>query len=132
MRNGGKEQLRLAHTSSGIHLEPPGDDCYCFRKGRSRSKVYGDGDPGTSSTLKRPKFDKEMKAEQIRQIQDGLNDLTRVLAFKEKRLQQAEAGRHYGVCELITEKMMELKSRKRQLEEEKWVFEKKIAQANAQ
>ena len=110
MKNGGKEQLRLALTSSGIHLEPPGDDCYYFRKGRSRSKVYGDGDPGTSSTPKRPKFDKEMKAERIRQIQDGLNDLTRVLAL---RLQQAEAGGNYRVCELITEEMMELKSRKR-------------------
>ena len=86
MRNGGKEQLRLALTSSGIHLEPPGDDCYYFRKGRSRSKVYDDGDPGTSSTPKRPKFDKEMKAERIRLIQDGLNDLTCMLAFKETRL----------------------------------------------
>ena len=79
---------------------------------------------------KRPKFDKEMKAEQIRQIQDGLNDLSCVLAFKEKRLQQAEAGRNYRVCEQITEEMMELKSRKWQLEEEKRVFEKNT-RANA-
>ena len=66
---------------------------------------------GMHSTPKRPKFDKEMRAERIRQIQDDLNDLTRVLAFKEKRLQQAEAGRNYRVCEQITEEMMELKSR---------------------
>ena len=124
-----EEQLRLALTFSVIHLEPPGDDVYCFRRGRSRSKVYGDGDPGTSSTPKRPKFDKEMKAEQIRQIQDDLNDLTRVLAFK-KRLQQAEAGRNYRVCEQITEEMIELKSRKRQLEENRF-FKKKITRANA-
>lgn len=37
------------------------EDGYCFRKGRSRSKVYGD--PDTSSTPKRPKFDKEMREE---------------------------------------------------------------------
>ena len=60
------------------------DDGYCFRKGRSRSKVYGD--EGTSSTPKRPKFDKEMRGERIKQIQDDVNDLNQVLAFKEKRL----------------------------------------------
>ena len=48
-----EEQLWLALTSSGIHLEPLGDDGCCFRRGRSRSKVCGDGDPGTSSTPKK-------------------------------------------------------------------------------
>ena len=33
-----------------------------------------------------------MREECIRQIQDDLNDLTHLLAFKEKRIQQAEAG----------------------------------------
>ena len=101
MRNGGKEQLRLALTSSGIHLEPPGDDCYYFRKGRSRSQVYGDGDPGTSSTPKRPKFDKEMKAEQIRQIQDGLNDLTLrtpIMTSKKKTLNWKQQNSQICTC----------------------------------
>ena len=72
------------------------EDSYWFRKGHSRSKGYGDGDPGTRSTPKRPKFDKEMKVERIRQIQDDLNNLTRLpLAFKEKRILQAEAGGDY-------------------------------------
>ena len=42
------------------------DDGNCFRKGHSQSTVYGDGEPGNSSTPKRPKFDKEMRAERIR------------------------------------------------------------------
>lgn len=105
------------------------EDGYCFRKGRSRSKVYDETD--TSSTPKRPKFDKEMREERIRQIQDDLNDLTRVLAFKEKRLLQAEASRNYRVCEEVSEEMMELKSRKCQLEVEKRIFEKRSTRANA-
>lgn len=105
------------------------EDGYCFKKGCSRSKVYGGS--GTSSTPKRPKFDKEMREERIKQIQDDLNDLSRVLAFKEKRLAQCEAARNYRVCEQVTEEMMELKSRKRQLEVEKHIFEKKKKQASA-
>ena len=41
------------------------EDSYWFRKSSSWSKVYGDGDPGTSSTPKRHKFDKEMRVERI-------------------------------------------------------------------
>ena len=65
-----------------------------------------------------PKLDKEM------QIQDDLNDLTRLLAFKEKRILQAEAGWDYRVCEQVTKEIVKLNSRKHQLEEEKLGFEK--------
>ena len=101
------------------------EDSYWFRKGHSQSRVYGDGDPGTSS-----KLDKEMREECIRQIQDDLNDLTHLLAFKEKRIQQAEAGWDYRVCKQVTKEIVELNSRKHQLEEEKLGFEKN-AWANA-
>ena len=43
-----------------------------------------------------------MSVERIRQIQDDLNDLTRLWAFKEKRIQQAEVVRDYEVCEQVT------------------------------
>ena len=59
-----------------------------------------------------------------RQIQDDLNDLTHLLAFKEKRILQAEAGWDYRVCEQVTKEIVELNSRKHQLEEEKLGFEK--------
>ena len=102
------------------------DEGYVFKKGRSPSKVYGESateEPAV--TPKRPKYDKEMRDERLKVIGEELRDISRILLFKEKRLSQAEAARNYRLCEQLTEEMMDLKSKKREPDAEKRLFEKK-------
>ena len=100
--------------------EKVANDGYNFKKGSSRSKAYGSRE-GT----KRPRYDEDAREERLKAISDELSDITRILAFKGKRLSQAEAAKNYKVCEQVTEEMMVLKGRKRELDEEKRLFEKK-------
>lgn len=94
---------------------------YVFKKGRSRSKAYGKPD----SAPKRPKYDKEARDSRIKAIEEEVQDISRILKFKEKRLLQAEAAKNYRTCEQLTEEMMGLKSRKNELQVEKRLFDKK-------
>ena len=64
------------------------DEGYNFKKGFSRSKVYGRIE--TSPTAKQPKYDKEMRDERMKSIEE-LQDITRLMEFKEKGLAQVEA-----------------------------------------
>ena len=99
------------------------DDGYVFKKGLSRSKAYGESD--TLSTPKRPKFDKEAREERITALSEELKDTARLLAYKEKSISQAESARNYKLCEKITEDLMALKSRRRELQAENSLFERK-------
>ena len=96
---------------------------YNFKKGFSRSKVYGRTE--TSSAVKRPKYDKEMRDERIKNIDEELKDITKLMQFKEKRLAQAESSRSYRLCEQVTEEIMNLKSKKSELMTEKRFKQKK-------
>ena len=102
------------------------DDGYVFKKGQSRSKLYGQLDTTKS---KRPKLDKDMREERLQAIDEEVKDIARMLQFKEKRLSQAEAGRNYKQCEQVTEEVMALKSRKRDLDAEKRLLEQKSKRA---
>lgn len=62
-------------------------------------------------------------------IEEELNDVARMMQFKEKRRSQAEAGMNYRVCEQVTEEIMALKSRKRELEAERCLLVKKERRA---
>lgn len=103
------------------------DTGYIFKKGHSRSKVYGQS--ATETAPKRPKYDKEIREKRLEAIDDELHDIAKVCAYKERRLSQAEAGRNYSLCEQITEEMMSLKSKKRELDTEKHLFEQKDKRA---
>lgn len=52
------------------------------------------------------------------------------MAFKDKRLSQAEAVRNYKLCEQVTEEVMALKRRKRELDVERRLFEQKAKRSN--
>ena len=103
------------------------DEGYVFKKGRSRSKSYGH--PVTETTPKRPKYDREMREERLKAIDEEGRDISRMLLFKEKRLAQAESGKNYRLCEQVTDEVMVLKSRKRELNTEKHLFEQKKKRA---
>lgn len=64
-------------------------------------------------------------------LQEELVDVARVLHYKEKRLSQAEASRNYRTCEQLTEEMMALKSKKCELEAEKYLLERKQRRAES-
>jgi len=103
------------------------EDGYVFKKGHSRSKLYGQSD--SPSKPKRCKYDEEAREGRIEAIGEELKDISRLLAYKEKSLSQAESARNYKLCEKVTEDLMALKSKKRDLEVEKRVFEDKRKQA---
>ena len=63
------------------------DDGYAFKKGRSQSKSYGH--PETESTPKRPKYNQELREERLRAIHEELDDISRMLLFKERHLSQS-------------------------------------------
>ena len=90
---------------------------YNFKKGKSRSKKYGEGS-AMESTPKRPKFDEDMRRKRKKELEEDIEDLTQVIRFKEKRCSQAETTRNYKVCDQLTEEQMELKKKRRELEAE--------------
>lgn len=97
-----------------------------FKKGHSRSKVYG---KSVSDAPKRPKYDESMREERIQLIEEELADVTRILQFKEKRLSQHEVEKKYRSCEQVTEEIMTFKKRKHELEAERSIIVKKARRA---
>lgn len=93
------------------------DDGYTFKKGRSCSKLYGTTE--ATSAPPRRRYDEELRKERLQVIDEEIGDVARIVAFKEKRISQAEAAKNYKVCEHMTEEIMELKTKKRGLEAEK-------------
>ena len=101
------------------------EDGYVFRKGSSRSKVYGSESGSSEPTPKRPKYDSEMRQERMKTIDDELKDVSKLVEFKNTRLAKAELNQKYQLCEQIMEEVMSLKARKRELERERKLFERK-------
>lgn len=90
------------------------DEGYTFKKGVSRSKVYGN--PPTRS--KRSKLNADSRMERIKEVEEDLADIMSQMAFKDKRLGQAESIKNYKVCDKLSEELSECKARKRELERE--------------
>ena len=61
----------------------------------------------------------------VTELNEVIVDLTRRIAIKESRCQQAEVARNYKLCDQLSEDIMELKSTKRQNEKELLFFKKK-------
>ena len=72
------------------------DDGYCFKKGKSRSKVYGNSDDA-STTSKCPKLDQTMREDKIKGLEEDIADIISHIAFKESavcKLKQLKTTRH--------------------------------------
>lgn len=96
-------------------------ESYTFKKGKSRSKMYGSWKDKVP-TSKRPKFDREMRDNRVTELNEVIVDLTKRIAIKESRCQQAEIARNYKLCDQLSEDIMELKSEKRQNERKSFYF----------
>ena len=76
-------------------------------------------------TPKRPKFEREMRDNRVTELNEVIVDLTKRIAIKESRCQQAEIACNYKLCDQLNEDIMELKSEKRLNEKELLIFKKK-------
>jgi len=110
-------QAREAVHSSG----------YAYRKGKSRSK-HVISDSGTERP-KRLKLDKEMRKQKTESLEEDIAALNKQIAFKQKRLEQAETVRRYEQCEMINSEIQEVRAKKRGLELELAEFQKKEKKA---
>ena len=92
------------------------DDGYCFKKGKSRSKLYGTSPE--SVVPKRIKLDQKMRDERIKGIEEDIADISSHIAFNEKRCSQTEIAQNYKTCDEVTQEILECKSRKQELEKQ--------------
>ena len=79
--------------------------CMGVWKRKSRSKVYGMSD----STPRWSKFNKDLRDDQIAELNELILDLAKRISIKESRCRQAEALRNYKLCDKLSEEIMELK-----------------------
>lgn len=93
------------------------EDGYTFKKGSSRSKVYGTSSNGKSAS-KRTKINQELREQRLKELEEDISDVSSHIAYKEKRLKAVELLKDYKACDKISEELMDGKSRKRELETE--------------
>lgn len=95
---------------------------YQFKKGHSRSKkVVRAGE----SLPKKQKIDKALRAQRIQELNEDINDCNSRITFKEKRCDAASAVQNYKTCDNLTEEIVHLKARRRQLQAELNIYERK-------
>ena len=99
------------------------EEGYNFKKGYSRSKVYGKGGGGTP---KRPKLDRDMRRQRMDELKEDIEDTSKRISLKEKRVIQAETNRNYKLCDELSDHISELKQYKQQKERESMVFYRKM------
>ena len=56
------------------------DDGYCFKKGKSRSKIIGNSDDAPT-TSKRPKLDQTMRQDRIKDLEENIADISSHIVF---------------------------------------------------
>ena len=100
---------------------------YQYKK-RSRSKYFGTESSG-EHTSKRPKYDKDMRVERMREIEEELKTLNQHINIKQKRVDQKVTERKFDVCDLITLEIEELQRKRRELESERRILQKKEKKA---
>ena len=101
---------------------------YAYRKGKSRSKSFGNGVEETR--VKRVKTSTDERTARMKAIKEELHDLKDRLSFKRKRIEAAESSKNYKLCDQLSEEMGELNKTKRLLEMEKNVLERKESKSH--
>ena len=64
---------------------------YQYKKGKSRSKVFGEAEIPT----KRPKLDKVLRVERVTQIQEEVATVSQQITFKEKQIEAAIGTKNF-------------------------------------
>ena len=98
---------------------------YQFKKGKSRSKKYGQESGLLPSSPKRPKYDQAMRQQQIAELQESIEQTIRQITIKEKHIAQAEKTRNYRLCDELSTDIADLKRTRREQERELNLFQRK-------
>ena len=110
-------------------VEKVAEDGFVFKKGKSRSKVYGTETTSSEGAPKRPKLDEDMRKQRLSEIEENLERLSKHVRIKERRITQAEGVRNYKLCDDLLDDIGELRGKKRELEREKALLEAKDKRA---
>ena len=106
------------------------DDGYNFKKGKSRSKVYGEESCTPASPPRRRKLNEQMRTERLQELTEDMESIGSRVAIKEKHLAQAETVRNYKLCDQLCEEIQELKTSRRAKSRELAILQQKEARAN--
>ena len=91
------------------------EEGYMFKKGKSRSKVYGAvASESEAPPKKRVKLSEEIRTQRIDELREDIEGVDRHLSIKEKRLKHAEALHNYNLCDNFLEQIRELKASRRE------------------
>ena len=91
------------------------EEGYMFKKGKSRSKVYGAvASESESPPKKHVKLSEEIRTQRIGELREDIEGVDRHLSIKEKRLKHAESLHNYSVCDQFLEQIRELKASRRE------------------
>ena len=81
------------------------------------------------NTSKRLKINQDVREQRMKEVEEDIDDVTSHIAFKEKRLKEAESFKDYKLCDRITEEIIECKCRKREFEKEAKLLNQKDKKA---
>ena len=98
---------------------------YQYKKGKSRSKVFGEGEV----PVKRPKLDQGLRVERIAQIQEEVATINQQITFKQKRIDAAIEIKNFKLCDSLSNEIDELQQRRRELHSELKLLQKKDKKA---
>lgn len=79
-----------------VHVDESG---YQYKKKRSRSNYFGSV---SEPTIKRPKFNKELRRERMQEIQEELQTVDKRIHIKKKLLDQKVGEHKFGECDTIS------------------------------
>ena len=103
---------------------------YVFKKGHSRSKKCSTAST-TACTPKRPKLTQEVRKRRIEDLKDEIEDLTKSISFKERRVSASANVKNFKACDLVQQEITACKSTRRELITELRVFENKDRRSRA-
>ena len=91
------------------------EEGYRYKKGRSRSKVFGSDSDAAS---KRAKVSEDYRQRRLQQIQEEKKSINTRISFKEKRVELASQEKNFKLCDQLTEEIAELQKQRRMLKSE--------------
>jgi len=88
---------------------------YIYSKGKSRSRVLNP-EATNQEKQKRQRIDQTERKHCIENLQDELKDLGKHITVKERRIEQAQTGMNFKLCDQLSDEISKLKAKKREVD----------------